>query len=82
MNQLKRFMTAAKSQNTEKKDSGNYSLYVLSAYKLFCAFIQSIFQSGKVNLLGEPVSQEMIKLNESDSGQLLDYFKINKPNNR
>ena len=30
-------------------------------------------------MLGEPVSQEMIKLNESDSGQLLDYFKINKP---
>ena len=31
--------------------------------------------------LGNPVSQEMIKLDESDaSRQLVDYFKINKPN--
>ncbi len=35
-------------------------------------------QQGTVSL-GEPVLQEMIKLNESNSSQLLDYFKINKP---
>lgn len=42
-------------------------------------FFSGILNQKKIASLGEPVSQEMIKLNESDSSQLLDYFKINKP---
>jgi hypothetical protein len=81
VNQLKKIYDSSRNHKILSKTK--IPAIIACTFFLLISFSALLFRvysnQEKVNLLGEPVSQEMIKLNESDSGQLLDYFKINKP---